>query len=157
KNGLDTLRAKRRGRPVIRVTLWLLAALFVVAASCSVAFNVIAAIGHSRARRRVECPDDADEPLSLLLRVGIVATECALTLALLLPLGRAPRASSHRGQGRRRPVVLVHGYGQGPGSWRRFADWLARDGWAEIHAVRRPDPLGDVERSATALADAIDR
>jgi len=142
----------------------LLLVLAVVAGG--VAFNVAAYSGAARYRRRHSpaCPLDADDPPPWLTRasgwLAAFVSECGVTvlLSLTVPLAVGRRRVRRLAEGAsRRPVVLLHGYGQHAANFLWLVRQLRRDGWRDLYSVGHTPLFGDLERSAARLARAIDR
>jgi triacylglycerol esterase/lipase EstA (alpha/beta hydrolase family) len=100
---------------------------------------------------RARPPCAADDVPSAAARARAVLRETLLSLALLLvrPFGAGSGAP-----GRRRVIVLVHGFGSSPGSLRILARRLRREGWT----VRAPR-LGwwrDLAAAADRLAAQVE-
>jgi triacylglycerol esterase/lipase EstA (alpha/beta hydrolase family) len=133
-----------------------------VLASAALA-NALAYASAAAYRRRhpPRCLFDDDVPpwpVRALQASRIFAGESvALALVLLatpLALGGSRRAG---GDGRRRPLVLVHGYGLHAASFVLLARRLRRDGWPDVLAVALAPVGGTIERRAERLGAAIDR
>jgi triacylglycerol esterase/lipase EstA (alpha/beta hydrolase family) len=103
---------------------------------------------------------DADERMPLLAlltsRVSAFLGECtAFVIAMGASVWRRkpnPPAAAPR----RRPVLLIHGYGLGAGSLAVMARRLRRDGWTWVWPVNHAPILGDIRRNVDALAAAVD-
>jgi triacylglycerol esterase/lipase EstA (alpha/beta hydrolase family) len=145
----------------LRIVEGLMAALI----AGSVAFNVAAYAGAAVQRRRFArpCPLDDEEvppwPARALSWLRTFATECAATA---LVTASAPLAFGRQSVRRlddgdaRRPVILLHGYGQHTANFLWLVRRLRRDGWLHLYGVRHTAMWGDIERSAERLQDAVD-
>src|SRR5262245_18740373 len=102
-----------------------LAALAAVSGAGVLSVQLIAQLAAWR-DDRARPPCAADDVPSAAARARAVLRETLLSLAVLpaWPVGVAPRVS-----GRRRGIVLVHGFASSPASLRILARRLRRDGW----------------------------
>jgi pimeloyl-ACP methyl ester carboxylesterase len=132
----------------------------------SIVFNAIAYAAAARYRRRhpVACPLDDGEPVPWPVAaqawLRAFSRECAVTalLTLTLPLAfRRQRIRPCNDPDTRRPLVLLHGWGQHTANFLWLSRRLRRDGWLHVYSVRHTAVGGDIERSATRLAATIDR
>ena len=139
----------------------IVAALALVVAAVSLAFNLFAYTAAAAARRRAaDCSAEEDERPAWARRVQAFAFECVATtvLAWTTPLAvhrRRLRPFDARRQ--RPPVVLLHGYVQHSANFLWLARRLRRDGWVHLYEVAHVPLGGDIERSGVRLAGVIER
>ena len=106
-------------------------------------------------RRLPAC--DTDEPLGLLTATRAFVVECISTAAVLLsiPLGwLLPHCAT--GNGKRGPVLLVHGWILNRGCFWMMRRRLLRDGWSPVCCFDYRTLALDVEGGAAQLRASID-
>jgi pimeloyl-ACP methyl ester carboxylesterase len=99
---------------------------------------------------------DAVDPLGVFHAAAAFATECAALAAVVLsiPLGWAlPRGRTE--DGRRGPIVLVHGWGLNAGSLWYLRRRLRRDGWGPVCCLGAAARSSDIAGAAQALRQMI--